>query len=109
MSLNPATPVEAVDYLLDDLDLILVMSVNPGFGGQSFIRSQLDKIRALRRRIDESGRQSTWRLMAASISIRRQPRSKPAPMFWLRERRRSPAGRMPMPAISAACGVPEAA
>ena len=57
VSLNPATPVEAVDYLLDDLDLILVMSVNPGFGGQSFIRSQLDKIRALRRRIDESGRQ----------------------------------------------------
>jgi ribulose-phosphate 3-epimerase len=57
VSLNPATPVEAVDYLIDDLDLILVMSVNPGFGGQSFIRSQLDKIRALRRRIDESGRQ----------------------------------------------------
>jgi ribulose-phosphate 3-epimerase len=57
LSLNPATPVEAVDYLIDDLDLILVMSVNPGFGGQSFIRSQLDKIRALRRRIDESGRQ----------------------------------------------------
>jgi ribulose-phosphate 3-epimerase len=57
VSLNPATPVEAVDYLMDDLDLILVMSVNPGFGGQSFIRSQLDKIRALRRRIDESGRQ----------------------------------------------------
>jgi len=57
VSLNPATPVESVDYLLDDLDLILVMSVNPGFGGQSFIRSQLDKIRALRRRIDESGRQ----------------------------------------------------
>ncbi len=57
VSLNPATPVEAVDYLIDDLDLILVMSVNPGFGGQSFIRSQLDKIRALRRRIDENGRQ----------------------------------------------------
>jgi ribulose-phosphate 3-epimerase len=57
ISLNPATPVEVVDYLIDDLDLILVMSVNPGFGGQSFIRSQLDKIRALRRRIDESGRQ----------------------------------------------------
>ncbi|UEM03782.1 ribulose-phosphate 3-epimerase [Skermanella rosea] len=56
LSLNPATPVEAVDYLLDDLDLILVMSVNPGFGGQSFIRSQLDKIRELRRRIDASGR-----------------------------------------------------
>src|SRR3954451_616467 len=57
LSLNPATPVEAVDYLLGDLDLILVMSVNPGFGGQSFITSQLDKIRELRRRIDRSGRQ----------------------------------------------------
>lgn len=57
LSLNPATPVEAVDYLMDDLDLILVMSVNPGFGGQGFIRSQLDKIRELRCRIDASGRQ----------------------------------------------------
>jgi ribulose-phosphate 3-epimerase len=52
VALNPATPAEAVDYLLDDLDLILVMTVDPGFGGQSFITSQLDKIRALRRRLD---------------------------------------------------------
>ena len=57
LSLNPATPVEAVDYLLGDVDLVLVMSVNPGFGGQSFIESQLDKLAALRRRIDESGRE----------------------------------------------------
>jgi len=56
VSLNPGTPVEAVDNVLDLVDLVLVMSVNPGFGGQSFIASQLDKIRALRRRIDESGR-----------------------------------------------------
>jgi ribulose-phosphate 3-epimerase len=56
VSLNPATPIEAVDYLIEDLDLILVMSVNPGFGGQSFIDSQLRKIEALRRRIDASGR-----------------------------------------------------
>ncbi len=55
--LNPATPVEAVDHVMDLVDLILVMSVNPGFGGQSFILSQLDKIAALRRRIDMSGRQ----------------------------------------------------
>ena len=54
--LNPGTPVEAVDWVLGDIDLILVMSVNPGFGGQSFITGQLDKIRALRQRIDESGR-----------------------------------------------------
>jgi ribulose-phosphate 3-epimerase len=56
VSLNPATPVEALDHVLDDIDLVLVMSVNPGFGGQSFIRSQLDKIRALRHRIDATGR-----------------------------------------------------
>ncbi|MDM7945887.1 ribulose-phosphate 3-epimerase [Oceanibaculum nanhaiense] len=54
--LNPATPVEAVEYLMGDIDLILVMSVNPGFGGQSFIDSQLDKIARLRRMIDDSGR-----------------------------------------------------
>lgn len=56
VSLNPSTPVEAVDYVMDDVDLILVMTVNPGFGGQSFIPSQLDKIRRLRERIDRSGR-----------------------------------------------------
>ncbi|MEO8559487.1 MAG: ribulose-phosphate 3-epimerase [Rhodospirillales bacterium] len=56
VSLNPATPVEAVDYVLGDIDLVLVMSVNPGFGGQAFISSQLDKIKALRQRIDKSGR-----------------------------------------------------
>ncbi len=52
ISLNPATPIAAVDHLLADLDLVLVMSVNPGFGGQKFIPSALDKIRELRRRID---------------------------------------------------------
>lgn len=55
VSLNPATPVETLDVILDDLDLVLVMSVNPGFGGQSFIPSALDKIRALRQRITERG------------------------------------------------------
>lgn len=56
VSLNPATPVDCVDMVLGEVDLILVMSVNPGFGGQSFISSQLDKIRTLRQRIDVSGR-----------------------------------------------------
>ena len=56
VALNPATPVEAIDYILDDVDVIMVMSVNPGFGGQSFIDSQLRKIAALRARIDASGR-----------------------------------------------------
>lgn len=54
--LNPATPVEVVDHVLDMVDLILVMSVNPGFGGQKFIESQLDKIATLRARIDATGR-----------------------------------------------------
>ena len=56
VSLNPATPIEAIDYVLDDLDLILVMTVNPGFGGQSFIESQLEKIGKLRQKIDAAGR-----------------------------------------------------
>ena len=55
VSLNPATPVETLDVILDELDLVLVMSVNPGFGGQAFIRSALDKIRALRQRISQRG------------------------------------------------------
>jgi ribulose-phosphate 3-epimerase len=56
VALNPATPPEAIDYVLGDIDMVLVMSVNPGFGGQAFIASQLDKIRAVRRRIDAAGR-----------------------------------------------------
>jgi len=54
--LNPGTPVEALDNLLDLVDLVLIMSVNPGFGGQSFIESQLKKIEATRKRIDATGR-----------------------------------------------------
>jgi ribulose-phosphate 3-epimerase len=56
VALNPATPLDALDYLWGDIDLVLVMSVNPGFGGQKFIDFQLDKIARLRRRIDEGGR-----------------------------------------------------
>jgi len=57
VSLNPATPVGSLDVVLDDLDLVLVMSVNPGFGGQSFIESTLPKIEQLRRMIDARGLQ----------------------------------------------------
>jgi len=56
VSLNPATPAKMLDYLIDDIDLVLVMSVNPGFGGQKFISSQLRKIEAIRKMIDKSGR-----------------------------------------------------
>ena len=56
VSLNPSTPEDVLDYLIEDIDLVLVMSVNPGFGGQSFIASQLDKIRRIREMITASGR-----------------------------------------------------
>jgi ribulose-phosphate 3-epimerase len=52
---NPSTPLHYLDYVIDKLDIILLMSVNPGFGGQSFIPSALGKLREVRRRIDESG------------------------------------------------------
>lgn len=55
VSLNPATPAKMIDYMYEDIDLILVMSVNPGFGGQSFIESQLRKIEAIRKNIDKRG------------------------------------------------------
>jgi ribulose-phosphate 3-epimerase len=56
VALNPGTPIDALDNLMDLVDLILIMSVNPGFGGQSFIESQLKKIEAARKRIDMTGR-----------------------------------------------------
>jgi ribulose-phosphate 3-epimerase len=60
--LNPATPIEAIEWVLRDVDMVLVMSVNPGFGGQKFIASALEKVTALRRLLDERG----W---AAEIEI----------------------------------------
>jgi ribulose-phosphate 3-epimerase len=54
--LNPATPVDVLDYVLEDLDMVLLMSVNPGFGGQAFIPSTLDKLRVVRKRINALGK-----------------------------------------------------
>ena len=56
--LNPATSLSAIDWVLPDLDFVLIMSVNPGFGGQSFINSSLDKIRKLKKNIDDHGYQA---------------------------------------------------
>jgi ribulose-phosphate 3-epimerase len=56
VSLNPATPAKMLDYVLEEVDLVLVMSVNPGFGGQSFIASQLRKIESIRKMIDKLGK-----------------------------------------------------
>jgi len=53
--LNPATPVSCLEYVMDKLDIILLMSVNPGFGGQAFIPSTLDKLKVVRKLIDDSG------------------------------------------------------
>jgi ribulose-phosphate 3-epimerase len=53
--LNPATPLSSLDYILGDVDMVLLMSVNPGFGGQAFIPSALEKIRQLRKRVDDAG------------------------------------------------------
>jgi len=54
--LNPATPIDALDWVLEDLDMVLLMSVNPGFGGQAFIPSTLEKLRAVRKKIDALGK-----------------------------------------------------
>ena len=91
VSLNPATPAKALDYVLEEVDLVLVMSVNPGFGGQSFIASQLRKIEAIRKRIDRPASTSTSKSMAASTRRVQGGRSKPAPTCWSRARRPSAA------------------
>ena len=56
VALNPATPASVIEPVIDDIDLVLVMSVNPGFGGQAFIESQLRKVEQLRQMIDRTGR-----------------------------------------------------
>ena len=56
VALNPATPAKMLDYVIEEVDLVLVMSVNPGFGGQSFIDSQLRKIESIRKMIDKTGK-----------------------------------------------------
>jgi ribulose-phosphate 3-epimerase len=53
---NPATPLTWLEHMIEDIDMVLIMSVNPGFGGQSFIPSSLDKLRQARKLIDDSGR-----------------------------------------------------
>ena len=55
VSLNPSTPEETLKYVLEDLDLVLVMSVNPGFGGQKFLATQIDKIKRIRKMLDDAG------------------------------------------------------
>ena len=66
--LNPATPLNCLDYTLDTIDLVLVMSVNPGFGGQKFIPSALQKVRSIRKLIDATGR-DIWLEVDGGIKV----------------------------------------
>ena len=66
--LNPATPLSWLDYTLDKLDLVLIMSVNPGFGGQKFIPAALSKLRAVRERIEKSGRE-VWLEVDGGVKV----------------------------------------
>jgi ribulose-phosphate 3-epimerase len=70
VSLNPATPESALRYVLDDIDLVLVMTVNPGFGGQSFIPAQLDKLRAIREMV---GRRPIWLQVDGGVTPQTTP------------------------------------
>jgi ribulose-phosphate 3-epimerase len=65
---NPATPLDYLDHVLDKLDLVLIMSVNPGFGGQKFIPGALAKLRAVRERIDRSGRE-VWLEVDGGVKV----------------------------------------
>ena len=69
LALNPATPMHLIDHVMDRLDLVLLMSVNPGFGGQAFIESSLPKIELLRKRIDTTGR-DIWLEVDGGVNAR---------------------------------------
>jgi ribulose-phosphate 3-epimerase len=73
VSLNPSTPAKMLDYVLEEIDLVLVMSVNPGFGGQSFIESQLRKIESIRKMIDKSGK-DIWLQVDGGVDAQTAPR-----------------------------------
>ncbi len=95
---NPATPLDYMDWVMDKLDVVLLMSVNPGFGGQSFIPATLDKLKAARAKIDaypnaKPAVASGWRSMAASRSTTSPKSPAPAPMHSSPARRSMGRGR----------------
>lgn len=73
VALNPATPAEHLRYVLEDIDLVLVMSVNPGFGGQKFIHAVLPKIKAIRSMFDEIGRKDVLISVDGGIDLETAP------------------------------------
>ena len=99
----PRRPAKMLDYVLEEIDLVLVMSVNPGFGGQSFIDSQLRKIEAIRKRIDKLGKADRPRGRRRRRPVQLPPRrSTPAPTCWSPAPPPSAAARPLMPPISRA-------
>jgi len=110
VALNPATPLAAVEYVLDEIDLVLLMTVNPGFGGQAFIPAVLPKIRALRDMLDRAGKRgsaaSTSKSTGGFTQIRRGWLRKRARTYWWRDRRFSanPIARPPSARFARALG-----
>ena len=90
-ALNPHTPADVLDYVLDELDLILVMSVNPGFGGQSFITNQLRKIEDLRQRIEARGLDIIIEVDGGVTPQTAKPLSMPVRQLWSQAQRCSAA------------------
>ena len=74
VALNPATPLNVLDYVLDDADMVLVMSVNPGFGGQKFLPASYGKIRALRAMLNDAGRQDCLIQVDGGVDLANTPR-----------------------------------
>lgn len=85
ISLNPATPIAALEELIEDIDLILVMSVNPGFGGQKFIKTQLEKIRRIRDLITAAGREIELEVDGGVNSKNAEEIIAAGPMYLLQE------------------------
>jgi ribulose-phosphate 3-epimerase len=99
VSLNPATPAKMLDYVIDEIDLVLVMSVNPGFGGQKFIASQLKKVEAIANMASKRGLDIDIEVDGGVDAPTPRRWSAPARPRWSRGPRRSAAGPIIMPTI----------
>ena len=101
---DPSTPPDTIQWMMDEIDIILVMSVNPGFGGQSFMPSQLAKIRLLRTMIDEASRDIVLEVDGGVTPETKPYVSPPAPRLLSPARRSSPATQAPTPQTSPRSG-----
>ena len=73
VALNPATPIDVIDYVLDKTDMVLIMTVNPGFGGQSYLPAMTEKIRALRKKLDDAGYPDIWIQVDGGVAEKTAP------------------------------------